>query len=101
MYLPKIGIPWEEWFAHKDWGVPVRKSEVEYFNSLWPGESFEIRVGVLSVGDSSAQFGYEFVDGRGEIAAIAKTLHVFATRPVETMQKFSIPSKIRAKLKVD
>lgn len=95
-WLPTVGIPWEEWFKNKDWGVPLRHVEADYFRPLRPGDHFEAKITVIEMGESSVHFAYEFLNTKGETLAKLKTSHVFVTRP--EMQKYKVPEEIRARL---
>lgn len=96
-YLPRLGIEWREWFASKEFGVPLRHAEVDYFKPLRPGDQFAVHISVAEIGESSVHFAYEFksVDG-GEMIARLKTSHVFVSRP--QMKKLAVPEELRAKL---
>lgn len=95
-YLPEIGITWREWFAHKDWGVPLRHVEADYRKPLRPGDAFEVAIEVADIGESSVHFRYRFLKD-GELAAELKTSHVFVRRP--DMAKLSVPKELAAKLR--
>src|SRR5213080_1680366 len=72
-HLPGLGIPWKEWFANKDWGVPLRHVEAEYLQPLRPGDAFDVVIKVLELGESSVHFGYDFLTAEGKPAAKVKT----------------------------
>ncbi|HMN69115.1 MAG TPA: thioesterase family protein [Bdellovibrionales bacterium] len=94
-WLPKIGIPWVDWYKHREYGVPLRHVEADYRKPLRPGDEFEVRLTVHEIGESSVTFAYEFTSG-GAVVALLKTAHVFVSRPA--MKKLAIPAEIRAKL---
>jgi YbgC/YbaW family acyl-CoA thioester hydrolase len=94
-YLPLIGIPWEEWFKHPDYGVPLRHVEADYLGPLHPGEVLSVEIKVRELGDSSVTFGYEFrVANRP--TSLLTTAHVFVSR--HTRRKTSIPAGLRTRL---
>lgn len=95
-HLPHIGIPWKEWFANKDWGVPLRHVEADYLQPLRPGDEFLVTVTVVEVGESSVHFSYEFVNADDKPAARVKTSHVFVGRT--TFKKLPVPDSIRERL---
>jgi len=95
-WLPTVGIPWEEWFKNVEWGVPLRHVEADYLRPLRPGDSFEAKVEVAEIGESSIHFNYEFLDLKGTVLAKLKTSHVFVTRPA--MKKHHVPDEVRARL---
>src|SRR4051812_33600871 len=75
-WLPQVGIPWKEWFANKEWGVPLRHVEADYMQPLRPGDEFSVVVRVAELGDTSVHFSYEFQDGAGLTLSRVKTSHV-------------------------
>jgi YbgC/YbaW family acyl-CoA thioester hydrolase len=96
-YLPQIGIPWEEWFRHPEYGVPLRHVEADYAGPLRPGDSLEIRVQVSELGESSVQFAFEFwTADQAQPNTQVRTAHVFASRT--TRKKIPVPESIRARL---
>jgi YbgC/YbaW family acyl-CoA thioester hydrolase len=95
-YLPSIGIPWPEWFANKEWGVPLRHVEAEYLNPLRAGNEFLAEITVHHIGTSSVQFAYVLHSSDGKIFTRLKTSHVFLLR--ENYEKMSIPDSIKTRL---
>lgn len=95
-WLPTVGVPWAEWFKNPVWGVPLRHVEAEYLRPLRPGDSFEARITVREIGESSIHFDYQFLDLKGQLLAKVKTSHVFVTR--SEMKKHRVPDEVRAKL---
>jgi acyl-CoA thioesterase FadM len=101
-WLPEVaGIGWAEWFKNPDVGVPLRHVEADYLKPLRPGDVFEARIAVASIGDSSVHFVYEFKapDGTDTGAATfarLKTSHVFIDR--HELKKTTVPASLRARL---
>jgi len=92
-HLPLLGIPWKEWFANKDWGVPLRHVEADYLQPLRPGDHFQVVVKIEELGESSVHFAFDFLDHSGKLAASVKTSHVFVGR--STFKKVPMPSAVR------
>lgn len=97
-FMPALGIPWHEWFANPNWGVPLKHVECDYIRPLVPGMNISITINVESLGDSSAHFLYVVKDEAGEVCAKLKTSHVFVTRPKGAMKKLRVPDDIRKRL---
>lgn len=97
-WLPEVaGISWAEWFKNPDVGVPLRHVEADYLKPLRPGDTFEARIAVASIGDSSVHFVYEFTAcGGGAPFARLKTSHVFIDR--HELKKTSVPASLRSRL---
>jgi 4-hydroxybenzoyl-CoA thioesterase len=95
-HLPQLGIPWREWFANKEWGVPLRHVEADYLQPLRPGDLFHVVIQVSEVGENSVHFSYEFLAVDGKPLARVKTSHVFVGRG--TFKKVPVPESLRARL---
>lgn len=95
-HLPRLGVPWAEWFKNSEFGVPLRHVEADYLRPLKPGDDYQVSVDVAEIGESSVHFVYEFASLNGDVLARLKTSHVFASRA--GMKKISIPSDMRARL---
>lgn len=95
-FIPRLGISWSQWFANKEWGVPLRHVEADYLKPLRPSDTFEVLIQVRELGESSVVFTYEFLDGDGNAYARLKTAHVFVDR--QTLNKTAIPVGVRERL---
>ena len=95
-WLPTRGIPWAEWFANPDWGVPLRHVEADYVSSLRPGEEYLVTIRCEKVGESSAHFSYDFTSPDGRPLARLKSSHVFISR--SDRRKRAVPGDVRARL---
>lgn len=95
-HLPRLGIPWTEWFKNTSWGVPLRHAEADFLRPLRPGEVFDVKISVAEIGESSVHFAYEFLSVEGKPMANLKTSHVFVSR--SEMKKVDVPTEIRTRL---
>lgn len=89
------GLKWQQWFASKEWLVPLRHSEADYLSPLFPGEKYSARVQVLRLGDSSVTFQVE-IGPKGKPNSQVRSTHVFVEP--KTKKKISIPDVIRKAL---
>jgi YbgC/YbaW family acyl-CoA thioester hydrolase len=94
--LPSVGIPWKDWFASEEIGVPLRHVESDYRYPLFPGEKFRMKISVLHLGESSVQFQFEIFNSKEALTTVLKTTHVFVS--AATKKKTAIPPAIRTKL---
>lgn len=95
-WLPLNGITWKEWFAHPEYGVPLRHVEADYLKPLRPGDECEAVIQVVELKDSSVVFAYEFRDLTGQVHARLKTVHVFMGRA--DWAKRAIPEDLKLRL---
>src|ERR1035437_1956477 len=95
-YIPQLGIPWKDWFANKEGGVPLRHVEADFLQPLRPGDEFSVVVQVAELGESSVHFSYEFLDAAGKPVTRVKMAHVFVGR--STFKKIQVPETVRGKL---
>jgi YbgC/YbaW family acyl-CoA thioester hydrolase len=95
-FLPQLGIAWNEWFKHPDWGVPLRHVESDYLAPIHPGETFLVHISVDKIGESSVHFSYTFVGQDGQPRAKLKSSHVFLGRP--SWKKINVPETLSQRL---
>ncbi len=95
-YLPQIGITWEDWYRHADWGVPLRHVEANYLSPLRPHDDLRIHVTVGTINESSVEFHFHFALADGRSIAKVKTVHVFVGR--KSFAKMPIPEAILKRL---
>lgn len=96
-YLPLIGISWSEWFKHEQWGVPLRKVECEYLRPLRPGQTFQAKIQVAELSESTVTFDIDFVC-ESKVVAKLRSTHVFVDR--KSISKMKIPENLRSLLEL-
>lgn len=98
-FLPKAGIPWQDWFQRKDLMVPIKHTECNFKKPFRPGESYQVQTTVKNLGESSFTMRYVFKssDGKSEHAEVLMT-HVFLI--AGKFEKTQIPTDIRHRLSV-
>jgi YbgC/YbaW family acyl-CoA thioester hydrolase len=87
--LKKKGESWQEWYAHPEWGIPIKHIDAEYRRPLKPGQLSTIQVGVVHLGESSFALQYEFYDEAKNHCASIKVTRVFVS--IKEMKKRPIP----------
>ncbi len=92
-YIPALGISWSEWFENKNFGVPIRKLDVDYLRSIFAGRQYVALAQVGTVKNSSVEFVVEFAEPGGEICARINSIHVFVD--LTTAKKMMIPPLIK------
>lgn len=95
-FVEQSGIGWKQWFAHAEWGVPLRHAECEYISPLFAGDVFTTHVQVSQIGTSSVGFFTDFYHEQRHCARV-KTTHVFFD--FKQKKKCEIPDDIRSILK--
>lgn len=91
--LEQRNVPWKEWFAHPEYGIPLRHAEAEYHKMLPPGQRCQIRQGVEKFGDSSLVLRTEVHDKDNHLCATIRTTHVVVDK--QTRKKKTIPENLR------
>lgn len=94
-WIKSLGHSFNDWFQSKDFIVPIRKSECEYYKPLFPGKQYEVRLSIKEIRDSSFQTRTQFLSSERCHMEIFLT-HVFAS-PKE-FKKMSIPPAIKSQL---
>lgn len=95
-FLLSRDIPWKDWFASKEWAVPLRHAEADYLKPLFGGQTYAFEVELLRMGESSLQIQVSFFDAQGQTCSRIRTTHVFVGLP--QMTKRPIPEPLRSKL---
>ena len=67
------------WFNQK-FVVPIIKTDGAYFKPLKAGVTITINLSVTLIKENSFELTYEWRDGSGELAAKARTVHVFVDK---------------------
>jgi len=94
-FVEHLGFTYKDWFLNKTWGVPLRKSECLYSAPLLPGQTYDVKVTVPQISDSS--FGTHYIFAlNGKTHAEVTLAHVFVDRNARS--KTAIPSEIRGRL---
>jgi YbgC/YbaW family acyl-CoA thioester hydrolase len=76
--------------------VPITKTNGEYLKPIKPGEEIKVNLTVTLLKENSFQLTYEWINSESEIAATARTVHVFVDK--NKWKKTSIPEEISKKL---
>lgn len=94
-FLQAMGVDLKQWFLSPEVIAPIRHSEAEYFKPLFPFETYNVDIKVLSLSEST--FRLEFnIHQKGEKNSIVRTTHVCCS--AKTFQKVSIPEKLKVEL---
>jgi 1,4-dihydroxy-2-naphthoyl-CoA hydrolase len=67
------------WFNDK-FVVPIIKTDGAYFKPLKGGETISINLSVTLLKENSFELTYEWTDEAGDLAAKARTVHVFVDK---------------------
>ena len=67
------------WFNEK-FVVPIIKTDGAYFKPLKGGETVSINLSVTLLKENSFELTYEWTDEAGDLAAKARTVHVFVDK---------------------
>jgi len=86
------------YWNNEKFAVPIIKTNGEYLKPLKPGDEIKINLSVTLLKENSFQLTYEWVNSGGEIAATARTVHVFVDK--REWKKVSIPDEINKKLEL-
>jgi YbgC/YbaW family acyl-CoA thioester hydrolase len=70
----------ESYWHNPVFAVPIIKTNGEYLKPFRPGDEVKINLSVTLLKESSFELTYEWVNSNGEIAASARTVHVFVEK---------------------
>lgn len=89
---------WQTWFNNKNFGVPIKHSQCEYFRPMIAGNDYQVVSKVKNKGQSSLTIETSFMTAKQDICAQVETVHVFIDR--SNMKKIDIPQEISTALKL-
>ena len=69
-----------KYWANDEFVVPIIKTDGAYFKPLKAGETVSINLTVTLKKENSFELTYEWIDKSGELAAKARTVHVFVSK---------------------
>lgn len=92
--IHQLECPWENWFHHPDWVVPVKHAEAHYHSPVKAGEECRFELVVDFIGTTS--FSVITSLFQQNLCCTVKTVHVFCS-PV-TKQKIPIPPHFLTRL---
>lgn len=95
-FILNKGLTWNQWFQSSEFLVPLVHSEADYKKPLFAGSTYNLKIQIDKLSESSVTFGYEILSDSGEELALLKTVHVFVDK--NTFQKIAIPAEIRSAL---
>ena len=68
------------YWQNEEFVVPIIKTDGAYFKPLRAGVTVSINLTVTLRKENSFELTYEWIDGNGELAAKARTVHVFVDK---------------------
>lgn len=94
-----LGLEYKAWFLSKDIGIPIRKSEAEYFGPIVPGRTIRIDFQISKLGESSFTAHSSIFNESSVLCATVQTVHVFIDAKAGT--KTPVPTEFRSALEKD
>ncbi len=94
-FIVAAGYTYTEWFGPKEYIIPIRHTDANYFSPFFPGKTYQIDITVGKIGESSFQMKYLF-SHNGKKNAVVTMVHTVANKT--TMQKMALPELIRTRL---
>ena len=76
-----------------DFMVLIAHAESDYKSSLRLGDKYELILRVEKLGRTSFVLAYEFTNGKGDLTAALKTVHVAVSK--ESQKPVSLPQSLR------
>ena len=95
-FMKSIGCGLDWIIRDADYFVLIAHSEADYMRPLFYGDTLTISIKAERVGNSSFTLAYNFKDGKGNEAALVRTVHVAIDK--KTGDKIEIPERLRVGL---
>ena len=92
--IQTLECPWNHWFQHPEWIVPIKKTEAEFKAPLRCGEWCQVIPSIVAITSTSFTFRCEFF--QPDLCCAVQSVHVFCER--QARQKIPIPQNLRLTL---
>lgn len=89
-----LGYSWNNWFQNKEWVVPIRHTEANFFAPIEAGKNCRIELNVSLISQCSFTVIYRFI--QQERCCEVSIVHVFCDKLEK--KKISIPQDVLEKL---
>jgi 4-hydroxybenzoyl-CoA thioesterase len=97
-YILTLGFTWQEWFQNPEFGVPLRKLEIDYLHPLFAGHTYKATAKFARLGTTSLDFVVQLFNDNGSLCTTIRTTHVFLN--LKRKEKMPIPDDIRRRLTI-
>lgn len=95
-FIVTAGYSYEEWFKEKNFLIPIRHTDADFLAPFFPGQCYDIKVTVLSFGETSFKMKYLFCQ-KDRVHAVVTMVH--AVISAQTMKKTALPELMKTRLK--
>lgn len=86
--------PYDQVLHHDKFGLPAVHAECDYFRPVRYGDSPDVHLGILRLGNTSVEFGYWMTRG-DEAGPLCRARVVTVGVDMDTMEKRSLPERYR------
>lgn len=83
----------DNYWSNSKYVVPIIKTDGAFLKPLAAGENVSINLSVTLLKESSFELTYDWIDRSGELAATARTVHVFVDK--KKWKKIPLPAEIQ------
>lgn len=93
--LVDAGFAWRDWFANKDYAMPIRQAQADYRRPIPAGAVYDIEAFVRHLGETSV--GFEFIFRSGDqVCLVLQSTHVLLN--LQTQKPEAWPTGFRQNL---
>ena len=92
-FVSASSLGWNYWFKNPEFAVPIKNASCDFKLPMKAGETYKLKLSVLSVGESSLNLNCIFQSMNDEECASVSMVHVFVDR--KTFRKISVPDNVR------
>jgi YbgC/YbaW family acyl-CoA thioester hydrolase len=82
----------ENYWQNDEYVVPIIRTDGEFIKPVRPGDYITIQLSVSQLKEHSFELSYDWLNEKGELAAKAKTVHVFVDK--KTWKKREISKEL-------
>lgn len=94
-FIVAAGYHWDEWFKSQEYLIPIRHVEADYNSPFFPGKTYDLKVCVAKLGQTSFVMRYHF-SREAKTHAVVQMVH--AVLESATQKKIPLPELLRTRL---
>ncbi len=95
--MASVGQDLDRVFKQQIYLIPIVHAEADYRLPMRHGETFQARLRVMRLGQTSFTLGCDFVNSEDKLCAHVQTVHTFVDR--SSMSSVPMPDEFRGHLK--
>lgn len=94
-FIVAAGYTYDGWFKEKNFLIPIRHTNADFLAPFFPGQCYDIKITVLSFGETSFKMKYVFCQ-KDRVHAVVTMVHSVIS--AESKKKAPLPEIMKTRL---